>query len=193
MNLNFSFSQTSDNKTLVITDTTPDWIGGQIANIYAHRNDGTTKATLTLTIFGIAYDVIDVISEFASGLQANLIYEIEAQMLEIDGEPAFNEGENIPDGDVVIKYDVIDTHNLQTDTFSDSYLIYGTVEEKVLLEIQETNTQALTCESSLNKANVRLLHFSYMMSMINSAQTGQITNLRTDLTNLNYMIDNKTF
>jgi len=193
MNLNFSFSEASDNSSITIKDTTADWLPSQVADIYAHRADGITHAILGLTILGIKYDDISVINTFSTGVAADLEFEITPDMLKLAGVSQFLITEPIPDGDIVIVYDVVDNHNSQSDTFTDSYFIYGYVEEKVLLKLLETNVQALTCDSSLHKASIRLLHFSYFMSMINSSYTGQIDNLRTALVNLNFMIDNNTF
>lgn len=193
MNLNFSFSEADDNSSVVVTDTTPDWGVGQIAQIYANRADGSTKAQLTLTILGIEYDPIDVIDYFQGGTQEDLEFEITADMLKVDGVSDFLETDAFPDGDVVIKYDVVDLQGAQSDSFSDTYFVYGVIEQEVLVKLLETNTQALTCSSSLHKANVRLIHFSYLMAMINSANSGQITNLRTMLERLQYMVTNNTF
>lgn len=193
MVLNFSFSEASDNKSITIQDTTADWVAGDIAEIYAHRADGITLATLDLTIAGIAYDTINVISFFAAGNQAGLAFKINNTDLKLLTVSPFTSASDIPDGDIEILYTVVDDHNALSDTFTDSYLIYGAIEKKVLLEMLETNVQSLTSDSSLYRANVRLLHFSYFMSILNSAYSGQIDNLRTSLANLNAMIDNDTF
>jgi len=193
MTLNFSFSEASDNKSVTITDTTADWAVGQIAEIYAHRNDGTTLGTITPAILGIAYDAIDILPLFSTGDQADLVYVITPDMLKIDGVSQFESTDNFPDGDMEITYDVIDDHNSDSDQFIDSYFVYGAIEELVLEELLLTNQAALTCESSLHKANIRLLHYSYLISMINSAWTGQVDNLRTALANLQYMVANQTF
>lgn len=193
MTLNFSFTEADDNSSITIKDTTSDWIVGQIAEIYAHRADGNTKATLDITVFGIAYETIDVMQWFSTGIQADMEFVITPDMLTLLGVPQFNVGDDFPDGDVEIVYTVADNHNGQSDTFTDTYFVYGAIEELVLEEMLDTNVQALTCGSSLHKASVRLLWFSYLMGMINSSYTGQIANLRTSLTNLNFMVANNTY
>lgn len=188
MNLAITVVEPSDNKSIVITDTTADWDAGEIQAVYT-----TGSATITLTILGVVYDAINVKSYFNGGLQSNLAFVITPALLRIGGVQQFTDPTNdqMPDGDYNIVYYA--NTGTENDTLTEDKLIFGVIEHDVLEMIRITNVNILSFEENLDKANRRLAHYSYLIGMINSAYESQIGNLRTALAALRIMVDNQIY
>lgn len=188
MTLNFTLSEATDNKSITITDTTSDWGGGQIQAVYT-----SGSATITLTILGITYDPINIKSYFNGGSQGNLNFVITPALLKISGVQKFTDPTNdtMPDGD----YNVIYYANTGavSDTETKDKFVYGVIEKDVMDMLRITNVQVLTYNENLVKAQKRLAHYSYLIGMINSAYESEITNLRTALANLQFMVANQVY
>lgn len=187
MILDFTITESSDNSSVTIQDTTADWDVGQIQDVF---DSGT--ATITVTILGTAYDAIDVKSYFDGGLQSGLTFVINPEDLEIGGVAQFAATENIPDGDWSIVY-AVDDGDGETDTETQMHLVYGTIEKEVTQMIRITEVKPLTFEETLRKAMIRLAHWAYLKGIINSAYVSEVSNLRTALSDLETMIENGAY
>jgi hypothetical protein len=174
----------SDSSAVRITDTTADYDPGDIQAVF-----DTGTATITPVIEGVAYDAIDVVSYFDGDSQANLIFDITPVMLEIGSVAQFVSGDLMPDGDYQITY-AVDTGVGESDSLTESWLVYGVIEKGVLDQLRVTDINVLTFEENLRKAMIRLAHYAYMQSMVQSAYVSEIENLRTILATLENMVEN---
>ena len=174
----------SDNSAVRITDTTADYDPGDIQAVFT-----TGTATITPVIRGIAYDAIDVSSYFDGDSQVNLIFDITPVMLLISSVAQFSASDVMPDGDYQITY-AVDTGVGEDDSLTESWLVYGVIEQAVLDALRLTDINVLTFEENLRKAMIRLAHYAYMIAMIQSSYISEIENLRASLTTLENMVAN---
>jgi hypothetical protein len=173
----------SDNSLVRITDTTPDYGVGAIQDVF---DNGV--ATITPVIRGIAYDAINVTSQFDGGLQSSLVFDIKPTDLLISSVAQFSASDAMPDGDYEITYNVQNTAD--NETLVESWLVYGVVEQGILDTLRVTDINTFSFEENLRVAMIRLAHYAYMQAMIQSAYVSEVENLRDILTTLETMIAN---
>jgi hypothetical protein len=185
-NVDFTVAEASDNSSVTITDSTPDYGAGDIQRVF-----DSGAASLYIKILDVQYDAIDVTSYFDGDSQANLVFTINPEDLKISTVAQFAATEDIPDGDWNIVYDVDDS--ITNDIVTEDHLIYGAIEKEVLNELRVVDINAFGFEESLRKALIRLAHYAYMQGMVNASYVGQISNLRTILALLQTMVANGTY
>jgi hypothetical protein len=181
--LAMTLTELSDSSKVTITDTTADYSAGEIQDVF---DNGV--ATITPVIRGIAYDAIDVTANFDGDSQSTLVFDILPTDLKISTVAQFASGDDMPDGDYEITYNV--QNAADNETLIESWLVYGVVEKSILDELRVTDINVLTFEENLRKAMIRLAHYAYMQAMLQSAYVSEVENLREILTTLESMVEN---
>jgi hypothetical protein len=182
-------TEASDNSSVTITDTTADWEGGGIQDVYDNG-----AATLAIIVGGVVYDDIDIVAYFDGGLQSGLVFVITPDLLKVGAVAQFEITDDIPDGDWYITYAAEHTvGGAISDSLTEGHLIYGVVEKGVLDEIRLTDLNDWSFSNTLYEALIKSAHFVYLEGIKASAYESDLNSLREALTNLELMLENGTY
>jgi len=187
MNLNFSVSKASDNTSITLTDTTPDWEVGGIQDVYDNG-----AATITPVILGVTYDPIDVKAYFDGGNQSNLIFVLTPDMFKISGVAQFTT--TILDGDYAMTYAA--NHSVGgsiSDSHADTSYVLGLVTKGVADEMQVAKLNEWSFDNTLREANLIGSWYTYLKTIEEAGEDGEVTDFRSGLENLQVMLNNRTY